>query len=155
MTFSLRKNTDPSLPASHTVELTFILPPDFPGGGVGNVPGLLMKSNEQARGAALAGISVKVTDGFFLIGLSNVDADRTRNLQLLTERSWFDVPIVYANKRRGRLAIEKGPSGDQAFEAALLSWGQAQIQLIGVPPSGNVPKAIVPAGVGEKKPGAR
>jgi hypothetical protein len=39
-------------------------------------------------------------DGFFLVGLSNVDADRGRNLQLLMERSWFDVPLVYVNKCR-------------------------------------------------------
>src|SRR5882672_9527919 len=45
MTMSFRRNTDTSLPASHTAELTFILPPDFTGGGVGNVPGILMKSN--------------------------------------------------------------------------------------------------------------
>ena len=55
MTMSFRRNTDTSLPASHTAELTFILPPDFAGGGVGNVPGILMKSNEQARGTPLAG----------------------------------------------------------------------------------------------------
>jgi hypothetical protein len=85
MTISFRRNTDASLPASHTAELTFILPPDFSGGGVGNVPGILMKSNEQARGTPLAGLAVKVTDGFFLVGLSNVDADRARNLQLLKE----------------------------------------------------------------------
>ena len=47
MTMSFRRNTDTSLPASHTVELTFILPPDFAGGGVSNVPGILMKSNQQ------------------------------------------------------------------------------------------------------------
>ena len=76
MTMSFRRNTDTSLPASHTAELTFILPPDFAGGGVSNVPGLLMKSNEQARGTPLAGLAVKVTDGFFLVGLSNVEADR-------------------------------------------------------------------------------
>ena len=54
MTMSFRRNTDTSLPASHTAELTFILPSDFAGGGVSNVPGLLMKSNEQARGTPLA-----------------------------------------------------------------------------------------------------
>ncbi|HEY1541242.1 MAG TPA: hypothetical protein VGG01_02440, partial [Xanthobacteraceae bacterium] len=63
MTMSFRRNTDTSLPASHTAELTFILPPDFAGGGVSNVPGILMKSNEQARGTPLAGLAVKVTDG--------------------------------------------------------------------------------------------
>ena len=124
MTMSFRRNTDTSLPASHTAELTFILPQDFSGGGVGNVPGILMKSNEQARGTPLAGLAVKVTDGFFLVGLSNVDADRTRNLQLLKERSWFDVPLVYVNQRRAIIAIEKGAPGERAFNEAFAAWGE-------------------------------
>ena len=124
MTMSFRRNTDTSLPASHTAELTFILPPDFTGGGVGNVPGILMKSNEQARGTPLAGLAVKVTDGFFLVGLSNVDADRQRNLQLLKERSWFDVPLVYVNQRRAIIAIEKGAPGERAFNDAFATWGE-------------------------------
>src|SRR5579871_4556341 len=124
MTMSFRRNTDASLPASHTAELTFILPPDFSGGGVSNVPGILMKSNEQARGTPLAGLAVKVTDGFFLVGLSNVDADRSRNIQLLKERSWFDVPLVYSNQRRAIIAIEKGAPGERAFEDAFATWGE-------------------------------
>src|SRR5205085_6685176 len=43
MTWSLRRNNDPGLPASHTVEITFKLPTDFVSGGVSNVPGILMK----------------------------------------------------------------------------------------------------------------
>ena len=124
MTMSFRRNTDSSLPASHTAELTFILPQDFSGGGVGNVPGILMKSNEQARGTPLAGLAVKVTDGFFLVGLSNVDSDRARNLQLLKERSWFDVPLVYVNQRRAIIAIEKGSPGERAFNDAFAIWGE-------------------------------
>jgi hypothetical protein len=31
----------------------------------------------------LSGLAVKVTTGFFLIGLSSTDADRERNVQLL------------------------------------------------------------------------
>jgi hypothetical protein len=124
MTMSFRRNTDTSLPASHTAELTFILPPDFSGGGVSNVPGILMKSNEQARGTPLAGLAVKVTDGFFLVGLSNVEADRSRNMQLLKERSWFDVPLVYVNQRRAIIAIEKGAPGERAFNDAFAAWGE-------------------------------
>jgi hypothetical protein len=124
MTMSFRRNTDSSLPASHTAELTFILPPDFSGGGVSNVPGILMKSNEQARGTPLAGLAVKVTDGFFLVGLSNVDADRSRNMQLLKERSWFDVPLVYVNQRRAIIAIEKGAPGERAFNDAFAAWDE-------------------------------
>jgi hypothetical protein len=125
MTLSFRRNSDPSLPASHTVELTFVLPSDFAGGGVSNVPGLLMKSNEQARGTPLAGLAVKVTDGFFLVGLSNVEADRKHNIQLLKERSWLDVPLVYANNRRAIIAIEKGVGGEGAFTEAFAAWGQS------------------------------
>jgi hypothetical protein len=124
MTMSFCRNTDNSLPASHTAELTFILPQDFSGGGVGNVPGILMKSNEQARGTPLAGLAVRVIDGSFLIRLSNVDADRSRNLQLLKERSWFDVPLAYANQRRAIIAIEKGAPGERAFKDALAAWGR-------------------------------
>ena len=124
MTMSFRRNTDSSLPASHTAELTFILPQDFAGGGVSNVPGILMKSNEQARGTPLAGLAVKVTDGFFLVGLSNVEADRARNIQLLKERTWFDVPLVYTNQRRAIIAIEKGAPGERAFNDAFAAWGE-------------------------------
>jgi hypothetical protein len=124
MTMSFRHNTDSSLPASHTSELTFILPGDFAGGGVANVPGILMKSNEQSRGTPLAGLAAKVTDGFFLVGLSNVDGDRARNLQLLKERSWFDVPLVYVNQRRAIIAIEKGAPGERAFDDAFATWGE-------------------------------
>src|SRR6185437_16003239 len=85
MTWSLRRNTDQSLPASHTVEIMFNLPADFPGGGISNVPGILMKQSEEARGTPLAGLAVKVTTNFFLIGLSAVEADVTRNVQLLKE----------------------------------------------------------------------
>src|SRR6267142_1663947 len=66
----------------------------------------------------------KVTDGFFLVGLSNVDADRQRNLQLLKERSWFDVPLVYVNQRRAIIAIEKGAPGERAFNDAFATWGE-------------------------------
>jgi len=125
MTMSFRRNTDTSLPASHTAELTFILPPNFAGGGVGNVPGILMKSKEQARGEPLVGLAVKVTDSFFLVGLSNVAADRQHNVQLLKERGWFDVPLVYGNQRRAILAIEKGPPGERAFTDVFTTWGQS------------------------------
>ena len=87
MTWSLRRNTDRTLAASHTIEITFNLPADFPGGGIANIPGILMKQTEQTRGTQLSGLPVKVTNGFFLIGLSAVDTDVQHNVQLLKERS--------------------------------------------------------------------
>jgi hypothetical protein len=122
--WSLRRNDDKSLPASHTVEVMFTLPPDFAHKGITNIPGVLMKQSESTRGVPLAGLAVKVTNNFFLIGLSSVDADRQRNIQLLKERSWFDIPLVYEDGRRAILAIEKGTPGERAFAKAFEAWGQ-------------------------------
>ena len=124
VTWSLRRNTDKALPASHTIEIQFTLPADFDQGGVGNVPGLLMKSGEQERGVPLAGLAVKVTNGYFLVGLSAVDIDRQRNIQMLKERDWLDIPLVYTSGKRAILAVEKGAPGQRAFAEAFRAWGE-------------------------------
>ena len=67
-----------------------------------NVPSLLLKAWETARGSR---------------------ADRACNIQLLKERSWFDVPLVYTNQRRAIIAIEKGAPGERAFNDAFAAWG--------------------------------
>ena len=115
----IRRNTDPGLTASHTVSIMFTLPPDFPNGGISEIRGMLMKQAEDTRGTSLAGLAVKVTPTFFLVGLSSAsDADVQRNMQLLKERSWFDIAIVYNNGRRAILAVEKGAPGERAFADA-------------------------------------
>ena len=124
VTWTLRRNTDKNLPASHTIEIVFNLPADFPSGGVANVPGVMMKQAEQARGTPLAGTAVKVINGFFLIGLSGDDTLKQRNFQLLKDQEWFDIPIVYANDNRAILAVEKGPPGDRAFADAFAAWAK-------------------------------
>jgi len=125
-TITLRRNIDPALPATHTLEIQFVVPPDFPNGGISNIPGVLMKPTAQQRGQPLAGLSVKVTNGFFLVGLSDAPADKGRNAQLLKEREWIDMPLLYDNGRRAILTLEKGVPGDRAFNDAFSSWESAQ-----------------------------
>jgi hypothetical protein len=122
MTWSLRRSTDKGVPASYTIETTFNLPSDLLGGGIANVPGILMKQSEQAPGTELAGLAVKVMNGYFVIGLSADDTDMQRNEQLLKDRSWFDIPIVYTNGVRAVLAMEKGSQGDRTFAEAFAAW---------------------------------
>jgi hypothetical protein len=124
MKWSLQRNADRTLPASHTIQVMFTLPPDFPHQGIQNVPGVLMKEAEQTRGVPLAGSAVKVMDGYFLIGLSATDTEMQRNISLLKERPWFDVPIVYTDGRRAILAVEKGTPGERAFRDAFTAWRQ-------------------------------
>jgi hypothetical protein len=123
-TFTIRRNTDKDLPASHTVSIVFTLPPDFVHGAIQEIRALLMKQTEPARGVQLAGLSVKVTNGFFLIGLSANEGDVQRNIQLLKERGWFDIAIGYTDNRRAIMAVEKGPQGDRVFADAFAAWGQ-------------------------------
>jgi hypothetical protein len=117
--------TGKSRPASHVVEMTFMSPREAAGSTVISVPGIMLKFSEQARGTPLAARSVKITDGSFLVGLSNSESDRGRNLQLLKERSCFDIPIVYANQHRGILAVQKGFHGEDIF-FAMTAWERPQ-----------------------------
>ena len=59
-----------------------------------------------------------------MIGLSAVDTEMQRNIQLLKERPWFDVPIIYGDGRRAILAVEKGTPGERAFNEAFAAWGE-------------------------------
>jgi len=122
--WSLRRNNDKQLPASHMVEVMFNLPPEYAHGGISSIPGILMKQSETTRGIPLAGQAVKVTSSYFLIGLSSVDSDMQRNIQLLKDRPWFDIPLVYNDGRRAIIAIEKGTPGERAFADAFTAWKQ-------------------------------
>jgi hypothetical protein len=128
MSFTMRRNLDQSLPASHTIEILFSTPADFQPGGIADVPGVLMEDTEQKSGTPLTGLRVKVTSGFFLVGLSSVENDVRRNVQLLKERAWLHLRMAYNNGQRALLAIEKGVPGDRVFEEALNAWGQTPPQ---------------------------
>ena len=94
MTMVMERNLDPTLPASHTVLITF----ETDGRESRNVRdiGLLqLKEEEVVRGAPIAGLPVPIDDNHFLIGLSNVASDVQRNRNLLSERNWIDIPIRF------------------------------------------------------------
>ena len=118
----IRRNTDPTLPASHLVETLIETPPDFPGNCIRSVPRLVLKTGEDERGEPLIGAAAKVAEGFFWIALSAAEADVERNLRLLSERSWVDLPLVYETGQRAILTFEKGPAGNQVFEQAFAAW---------------------------------
>jgi len=121
--FSLHKNSDDTLPASHLIEVTVDTPADFPGKGIDEIPRIVFKPSEEARGQPLVGAAAKVADGFFWIALSANQNDIASNLDLLRGREWIDLPFVYGNGQRAILTFEKGPQGDKVFADALAAWG--------------------------------
>jgi len=122
MTWLLRRNIDQALAASHTIEMMFNLPANFPAGGVAGVPGVLMKRSEQEPGTPLAKLSARATNGVFMIDLSAAGSDEQRNVQMLKESPWLDIAIAYINGSRAILAIEKGLPGYRAFAEAFAVW---------------------------------
>ncbi|WP_105427016.1 hypothetical protein [Neorhizobium tomejilense] len=121
MTF--KRNTDPSLPASHLVEIVFAVPPDFEGGAIESVQRIAMKASEQDRGNALIAVPAKITDDFHMIALNDFPDARSTNLELLRSRNWIDIPIAYRNGRRALLTLQKGSEGERAFNDAIREWG--------------------------------
>jgi hypothetical protein len=124
MAMTFRRNTDRALSASHVAEIKFDMPRDSPYGDISEVRGLVMKADETIRGTRLDGEAAKVTPGYFLVALASAAQQMQRNVKLLKENSWLDVMIVYRNGSRAILAIDKGPSGEQAFTEAFAAWGQ-------------------------------
>ncbi|TCK23169.1 hypothetical protein EV667_3846 [Ancylobacter aquaticus] len=122
-TLTFRRNQDPSIPASHILEIQFKLPAGFDLGSISSVPGMRAKASEGAQGAPLVGLAVRVAPNYFLVGLSSLPADVQRNLGFIITRNWLDLPLVFENGRRAILVLEKGGAGDQAFREAFTAWG--------------------------------
>lgn len=119
---TIRRNGDPSLPASHIVELIFLTPDDFEGGGIDNVLRIALKDSEEAAGNPLIGIPAKIADGFFLFALSDGSAEAEANTTMMRRQGWLDIPIVYRSGRRALITMEKGIPGDNVFDEALQAW---------------------------------
>jgi hypothetical protein len=125
MTLNILRNLDRSLPASHTIEVKFDVPPDSPTQGILDVVGVMMKPNEEVSGQQLAGTRVKVAKDFFLMGLSGIELDVQHNMQVLKDRPWLGVPFVYNNNSRAVLSIEKGEAGSKIIADEIARWSAA------------------------------
>lgn len=122
MKMVLRRNLDTTLPASHTVELTFTTRNGDTGRVIRDVGLLQFKNEEAARGTPVAGLPVPVGENLFLIGLSNLQGDVERNTELFVRRNWIDLPVRMASGQRAILSFEKGASGETVLNDAFSQW---------------------------------
>jgi len=122
MRMVLRRNLDTTLPASHTVELTFTTRQGDSGRVIRDVGLLQFKNEEAARGTPIAGLPVPVRENLFLIGLSNLQGDVERNTELFVRRNWIDLPVRMASGQRAILSFEKGAAGEQVLTNAFSQW---------------------------------
>ena len=93
----LSKNTDLTLPASHTLKITFT-PTATPSSSseaprfdqrINTIVAPQFKDQKDGRGAPLIGQTVPVLPNIFLIGLSNEGDDQAYNLNLLKSQKLY------------------------------------------------------------------
>jgi hypothetical protein len=120
--FTIRRNTDTAFPASHIIGLRFTSTGDPATQAVREVGVPQFKTDEGERGAPLSAINSALGDNLFVAALSNVPVEVERNLDLILNRSWIDVPVRFASGRRGIITFEKGFSGSQTLADAFNRW---------------------------------
>ena len=119
----MARNADPKLPASHTIEIRFSAGPNSELSSITTIDTPQMRVEDSPTGAPLAGAPVPIMPNYFLVGLSNNDKMSARNMELLRDRSWIDIPMALASGRIAKLTFEKGPSGERAIAQAIQAWG--------------------------------
>jgi hypothetical protein len=120
-TMTLRKNTDPTLQATHTIDLKFSFADGAPITGVKDVEPK-MRNLGSAASEALGSVKAKINDVYFLIALTKGDQDTARNLDLMQTRAWFDFPLLLNDNRIAKLVFEKSTKGEAMLAKAFEAW---------------------------------
>ena len=120
--FTIRRNTDTAFPASHIIGMRFTSTGDPATEAVREVGVPQFKTEEGERGAPLSAINSALGENLFVAALSNVPVEIERNVDLILNRSWIDVPVRFASGKRGIITFEKGVSGGQTLADAFGRW---------------------------------
>jgi hypothetical protein len=121
-TMILRKNTDPTLEATHTIDLKFSFADGAPILGFKDVGLPQMRKLDATASEALTSVKVKISDVYFLIALAKSDQDVARNLDLMQTRAWFDFPLLLNDDRIAKLVFQKSADGQAMLEKAFDAW---------------------------------
>jgi hypothetical protein len=123
LTMSVRRNPDPSLHASHLIEMKFTVAPDYAHSGLGEVFGVFMRENDGEKPApeVLQGTTAKTNvAGVYVTAVWNT----CKNLALMKDDPWFAIYFTRTIRPTAFLLVEKGQAGQQAFDAAFAAWEQ-------------------------------
>ena len=122
-TMTLRKNTDPTLQATHTIDLKFSFAEGAPITGVKNVEPKMRNLGSTAS-EALTSADLKISDFYFVIALANRDPDRAHNLDLIQTRAWFEFPMLLNDNRIAKLLFQKSPGAEAMLAKAFEAWNE-------------------------------
>ena len=119
---TLRKNTDPTLEASHTIDLKFTFAEGAPITGFKDVGLPQMRKLDSTASEALNSVKVKIGDDYFLFALAKGDQDAARNQDLMRTRAWFDFPLLLNDNRIAKLVFQKSADGQAMLDKAFDAW---------------------------------
>jgi hypothetical protein len=118
----LRKNTDPTLQATHTIDLKFTFQDGAPFSGFKDVGVPQVRKLDSTASEALNSVKVKISDDYFLFALAKGDQDAARNLDLMHAGAWFDFPLLLNDNRIAKLVFQKSAEGEAMLEKAFDAW---------------------------------
>jgi hypothetical protein len=121
-TMTLRKNTDPTLQATHTIDLKFSFADGAPIAGFKDVGLPQLRMEDSTAAEALTSVKVKISDTYFLIALAKGESDIARNLDLMRTRAWFDFPLLLNDDRIAKVVFQKSAEGQAMLEKAFDAW---------------------------------
>ncbi len=136
LSMSLRRNLDPTIPASHLIELNFTAPTDFiDGSGLGSAIAMMAEPKEMSvgeGGLTLWGTLYKMqADGQYVDALSDKPHDICENLAALKDNAWLAVYLNGAKRRPNvflpavsdqSLWFSKGETGQRVFTDVFAAW---------------------------------
>jgi hypothetical protein len=73
-------------------------------------------------GEALVGVPTPILRNYFLIGLTRGAAAEARNVDMIRNRGWFDVPMLLTDQRIDKITFEKGSAGERIINEAFDAW---------------------------------
>ncbi|GEM_PF-894435 len=121
---TIRKSADPSLPASHLMEINFDIDEAFVGGAIASLSGVLLKDEELVPGKPLVGASARILGNSFLFALSDAAIDRATNASLLQHCKWMDLAVVYSVGRNAIITLEKDDAAQALFNQVFAAWNK-------------------------------
>jgi hypothetical protein len=133
-TMTLRKNTDPTLKATHTIDLKFSFADGAAITGFKDVGLPQMRKEDSTTADALTSVKLKISGTYFLIALAKGDTYTARNLDLMKTRASFDFPLLLNDDRIAKVVFQKSPEGQAMLDTAFEAWNAA------------VSEPLVPAG---------
>jgi hypothetical protein len=121
-TMTLKKNTDPTLQATHTIDLKFSFGDGAPITGFKDVGLPQMRKLGSKAAETVNSVKVKISDVYFEFALSTGDKDTEYNFDMIRTRTRLDFPLLLNDDRIAKLVFQKSSNGDAIIAKAFETW---------------------------------